>query len=134
MLADDVLGSTRERPQSPLPRSYEDAFHAIDEDPNVELVVGCMGDDVIAVAQISYTPHLSYGGRWRATVEGVRTAGHVRGRGIGAELMHHLIERARTRGCHMVQLTTDKRRQEAHRFYEKLGFKASHEGMKLHLE
>lgn len=132
MLADDALGSTREQ-LSPLPESYHRAFEAIARDANIELIVGCLDGAVVAVAQLSFTPHLSYRGGWRATVEGVRTAASVRSRGVGGALMRHAIERARQRNCHVIQLTTDKRRADARRFYERLGFRATHEGMKLHL-
>lgn len=132
MLADDELGRQRERAESPLPDSYFRAFDAIRRSDN-DLVVACIDGVVVAVLQITYTPHLSYQGGWRATVEGVRTAASVRGRGIGGALMRHALERARARGCHVVQLTTDKRRADARRFYERLGFMATHEGMKLHL-
>lgn len=133
MLADDVLGAARECAESPLPRSYDDAFRAIEQDANTDLIVGCVDGAVVAVLQCTYTPNLSYQGSWRATIEGVRTASSVRGRGIGAALVRHAIERARARDCIFVQLTTDRRRADAHRFYERLGFVASHVGMKLRL-
>jgi GNAT superfamily N-acetyltransferase len=134
MLADDPLGMTREAFTSPLPASYLDAFDAIDGDPNNELVVAIGGDrGVIGVLQLTFIPYLTYRGGWRALIEGVRVASSVRSSGIGGELIRWAIERARQRGCHLVQLTTDKARPDAIRFYEQLGFAASHEGMKLHL-
>lgn len=133
MLADDVLGSTRERYEHPLPDSYKKAFQAISSDPNNELIVACRGTEVVGVQQITFTPYLTHQGGWRAAIEGVRTAASVRGMGIGSELIKWAIQRAEERGCHLVQLTTDKKRPDALRFYERLGFKATHEGLKLKL-
>ncbi|WP_419878396.1 N-acetyltransferase family protein [Brevibacillus centrosporus] len=133
MLADDELGKTRERYETPLPESYVKAFEAISSDPNNELVVACLGEEIVGVQQITFTPYLTHQGSWRATIEGVRTASSVRGRGIGSQLIGWAIDRAKARGCHLVQLTTDKKREDAHRFYERLGFQATHEGMKLKL-
>ena len=133
MLADDMLGSTRERYEQPLPDSYLNAFKSIESDPNNELVVACYGDDIVGVQQITFTPYLTRQGGWRATIEGVRTASTERGKGIGSKLIEYAIQRSKERGCQIVQLTTDKKREEALHFYERLGFKASHEGLKLHL-
>lgn len=133
MLADDVLGQSREVIADPLPQSYRAAFEAIDADPNNEILVACIGRRVVASLQLTYTPSLSFQGSWRATVESVRTAADLRGQGIGASLMRHAIERARERGCAIVQLSTNKVRADARRFYERLGFSATHEGMKLEL-
>ncbi|WP_059174029.1 GNAT family N-acetyltransferase [Bacillus sp. FJAT-27445] len=133
MLADDVLGSKRERYEHPLPNSYIKAFEAIKSDPNNELIVACEGNKVIGVQQITFTPYLTHQGGWRATIEGVRTSASVRGKGVGTELIKWAIQRAEERGCHLVQLTTDKKRPDALRFYERLGFKATHEGLKLKL-
>ncbi|CAM3842883.1 GNAT family N-acetyltransferase [Mesobacillus zeae] len=128
MLADDILGDKREQFVLPLPESYKSAFKAIDADPNNELVVACSGKEIIGVQQITFTPYLTHQGGWR-----VRTAASQRGQGVGSKLIQFGIQRAKERGCRMVQLTTDKKREEAIRFYERLGFKATHEGMKLQL-
>jgi len=133
MLADDVLGSIRERYQNPLPESYIHAFRAIQSDPNNELIVACLDDQIIGVQQITFTPYITHQGGWRATIEGVRTSSSHRGLGLGSEMIQWAIQRAKERGCHLVQLTTDKKRPDALRFYEQLGFTASHEGMKLKL-
>lgn len=133
MLADDVLGSKRERNERPLPDSYLKAFEAINADPNNELVVACRGDEIIGVQQITFTPYITHQGGWRATIEGVRTSSSERGKGLGTELIRFGIQRAKERGCHLVQLTTDKKREDALRFYESLGFKATHEGLKMSL-
>lgn len=131
MLADDKLGSQRERFEKPLPGSYYEAFAAIDNDPNNELVIACMEGEIVGVQQLTFTPYLTYQGGWRATIEGVRTASSVRGQGIGSQLIRHGIARAKERSCHLIQLTTDKQRPEALQFYEQLGFSATHEGMKM---
>ena len=133
MLADDPLGATRETHATPLPASYLSAFAAIQADPHNELWVACLDDQVVGVLQVTFIPSLSYRGRWRALVEGVRVDSGVRRRGVGRALLERAIARARERGCHLVQLTTDKSRPEAKAFYESLGFAASHEGMKLRL-
>lgn len=133
MLADDPLGAKRERFESPLPQSYYDAFVSIDSDPNNELVVATVDSQIVGVLQLTFIPYLTYQGGWRALIEGVRVASEFRSQGIGHELFQWAINRARNRGCHMLQLTTDKARPDALRFYESLGFRASHEGMKLQL-
>ncbi|HEV8107191.1 MAG TPA: GNAT family N-acetyltransferase [Burkholderiales bacterium] len=133
MLADDVLGAKREEYTSPLPASYDRAFEAIDRDPNYELVVGELDGRVVAVLQLACIPNLSRRGSWRALIEGVRVDSSLRSSGLGRKLVAWAIERAREKGCRLVQLTSDKRRRDAIRFYESLGFVASHEGMKLEL-
>jgi GNAT superfamily N-acetyltransferase len=133
MLADDMLGAKREEYASPLPESYYAAFEAIVRDPNNELVVGELDERVVAVLQLTCIPNLSRRGSWRALIEGVRVDSSVRSGGVGRRLVEWAIARAREKGCRLVQLTSDKRRRDAIRFYESLGFVASHEGMKLEL-
>lgn len=133
LLADDPLGARRERDETPLPDSYVRAFHEIDGDGNNELIVACRDERVVGVLQLTVIPGITYQGGRRALIEGVRVARGERSRGLGRALFEWAIARARERGCHMVQLTTDKSRPDALRFYEGLGFVASHEGMKLHL-
>ena len=133
MLADDPLGKQREKLADPLPQAYLDAFQAIDRDPNNELTLAVHGDGIIGFLQITFIPYLTYQGRWRALIEGVRVQRAFRGRGVGRQLFEYAIRRARQRGCHLVQLTSDKQRPGAIKFYESLGFVASHAGMKLHL-
>lgn len=133
MIANDPLGSKRERYEQPLPESYIQAFQAISSDPNNELIVACHNNEVIGVQQITFTPYLTHQGGWRATIEGVRTLSTERGKGIGSELIRYAIQRAKERGCHLIQLTTDKQREDALRFYERLGFQATHEGLKMKL-
>lgn len=133
MLSDDVLGSQRERYEHPLPNSYIEAFKAIASDLNNELVVACYGNEIVGVQQITFTPYITHQGGWRATIEGVRISSSVRGKGVGTQLIQWAIERAKERDCHLIQLTTDKKRDDALRFYEHLGFNATHEGMKMKL-
>ncbi|YCA41785.1 GNAT family N-acetyltransferase [Bacillus sp. JZ8] len=133
MLADDILGSKRERYEQPLPESYLKAFQAIKNDPNNELVVAVEGNKVIGVQQITFTPYITHQGGWRATIEGVRTLSSVRSKGVGTKLIKWAIQRAKERGCHLIQLTTDKKRDDALRFYKHLGFQATHEGLKMKL-
>lgn len=134
LLADDELGSMRERYEDPLPNSYLKAFHAIESDPNNELIVANLDGKIVGVLQMTFIPYLTYQGGWRATIEGVRTNSTVRGKGIGSKLFEWAIQRAKERKCHVVQLTTDKKRPEALTFYKKIGFHNSHDGMKLHLK
>jgi GNAT superfamily N-acetyltransferase len=131
LLADDVLGKARD--VAVVDDAYEQAFADIDADSRNLLVVAQQNADVVACLQITYIPGLGRHGAERALVETVRVRSDCRGQGLGAQLMTWVIERARQRGCALVQLTTDKSRVEAHRFYLRLGFIASHEGMKLTL-
>lgn len=133
MLADDVLGAQREDNSDPLPNSYQLAFDAIVADPNNELVVATFEDQLVGVLQITFIPYITYQGGWRALLEGVRVSKSFRSSGVGHKIFEWAINRARERDCILVQLTTDKSRPDALRFYEKLGFVASHEGMKLKL-
>lgn len=133
LLADDPLGATRERPTEAPSERYRRAFAAIDADPAHELRVVEVEGVVAGCLQLSFLPHLTYEGGWRAQVEGVRVDPTLRGRGLGRVLFEDVIARARARGCHLVQLTTDARRPEALAFYEALGFVRSHHGLKLHL-
>ena len=137
MYADDDLGSGRESATDPLPDSYLQAFQQIDADPRHRLIVAeDAGHDgeVVATLQLSFLPQLSRRGSERAQIESVRVASARRGGGIGSALMTWAISVAQQRGCSTVQLTTNTKRQDAHRFYEGLGFTASHVGMKRALD
>ena len=133
LLADDELGRQREATDKTPSAPYLRAFEQIDRDPRNELVVVEEEGRVVATLQLTYVPSLTHRGGERAQVEGVRVAAGHRGRGTGRLLLGWVVERARERGCGMVQLATDKRRPDALRFYEALGFEATHEGMKLRL-
>ena len=135
LLADDDI--TRDRGFGVVPEEVDAAtwaaFEAIDADPRNELIVADDGGAVVGTCQLTFIPGLSRGGGERMTIEAVRVRADLRGRGVGRQLMAYALSRARERGCRMAQLTTDKRRTGAHRFYASLGFVASHEGMKMNL-
>jgi ribosomal protein S18 acetylase RimI-like enzyme len=133
MIADDQLGQARDDASLPLDQRYLDAFAAIERDPNQRLVVAEQDGAVIGCMQITFIPGLSRRGAWRGQIESVRVARARRGGGIGRAMFEWAIAECRRQGCSLVQLYTDKSRADAHRFYERLGFKASHEGMKLSL-
>lgn len=133
MIANDALGKTRENFQTPLPEVYYSAFENIRNDDNQELVVlENDEEEVIGTLQLSFIQYLTYQGGIRAQIEAVRIREDQRGKGIGEKMFLWAIARAEERKAHLIQLTTDKKRAEALRFYQKLGFKATHEGMKLH--
>lgn len=132
LIADDQLGATREDPGDLA--AYQRAFAEIDADPGQLLVVLEDDEQVVGTMQLSFIPGLSRGGARRAQIEAVRVAGSHRGHGLGEQMLRWAVEEATRRGCALVQLTTDKTRADAHRFYERLGFTASHEGFKLGLD
>src|ERR1051325_8426265 len=134
LLAEDDLGSQRECYEDPLPKSYYTAFEQIDQDVHHELIVAELNGEVIGTLHLMFLPSLSYQGGLRAQVESVRVDQKYRGQGIGSELMKWTIARAKEHNAHLVQLTTHGSRSDAHRFYERLGFKGSHLGMKLNLK
>ena len=133
LLAEDTLGEKREDPSLPLDPRYEDAFAAIERDPNQRLIVAERGGRVVGCLQLTFIPGIAFKGAWRGLIEAVRVSADLRGQGIGAELIVHAVDRSRAFGCRMVQLTSHKSRGDAHRFYERLGWERSHEGFKLHL-
>lgn len=134
MLADDVLGSQREQLTDPLPESYYQTFEEIDGDPNHEQIVVELNGEVIGTLHLIFLPSISYQGGLRAQVESVRVDSKYRGRGIGAKMMGYATQRAKERGAHILQLTTERSREDARRFYERLGFNPSHVGMKRKLK
>jgi ribosomal protein S18 acetylase RimI-like enzyme len=133
LLADDELGRNREDAGPPLNSRYALAFEAIERDANQMLMVAERDGRVAGCLQLTLIPGLSRLGTWRGQVEGVRIARDQRGEGLGRAMLAWAIEECRKQGCGLVQLTTDKSRPDARRFYEQLGFEASHEGMKLRL-
>ena len=134
MLADDELGSKREDCRDPLPKSYYNAFQNILQDKNQELIIlEDFNKDVIGTLQLTFIPYLTYRGGLRAQIEAVRIHKKLRGKGFGKKIFNWAIKRSIDRGAHLVQLTTDKQRPDAIKFYKALGFRDSHIGMKLHL-
>ena len=131
LLAEDDLGSQREQNEDPLPESYYSAYEEINKDPHHELIVAELDEAVIGTLHLMFLPSISFQGGLRAQIESVRIVNQHQGQGIGSEMMKWAIERAQARGAHIVQLTTHKSREDAHRFYERLGFKGTHLGMKL---
>lgn len=131
LLADDELGTHREIISSTLDERYLQAFKAIQADPNQRLVVTVDGEMVVGTMQLSFIPGISRMGAWRGQIEAVRIAKHLRNSGVGLQMIKWALSEFKSRDCKVIQLTTDKSRLDAHRFYEKLGFVASHEGYKL---
>lgn len=131
MLADDPLGATRETPSDLAP--YRAAFEALDANPHQLLLVAERAGEVIGTAQLSFMPGLSHRGMLRAEIEAVRIHSNARGGGLGSTLITRCIDEARSRGCGMIQLTSNASRADARRFYERLGFTASHIGFKMSL-
>ena len=135
MIADDELGKSRENFQIPLPSEYIEAFEKINADNNQELIVVENEDlEIVGTLQLSFIQYLTYRGGIRAQIEAVRIRKDKRGQGIGKEMFQWAIARAKERNAHLIQLTSDKKRPSAIKFYEDLGFKTSHEGMKMHFD
>ncbi|MEO3925745.1 GNAT family N-acetyltransferase [Micromonosporaceae bacterium B7E4] len=139
MLLDDEVSAGREQAQpgastgEDIDAAYWAGFEAVDADPRNELIVAVLGGEPVGTMQLTFIPGVSRGGAERMQIEAVRVRSELRGGGIGRRMVNWAVDQARERGCRLVQLTTDKRRTEAHRFYASLGFAASHEGMKLSL-
>ncbi|MBL1096273.1 GNAT family N-acetyltransferase [Streptomyces coffeae] len=131
MLADDPLGARRESPDDPAP--YRAAFETLDRDPKQRLVVAVRDGRTIGTLQLTLIPGLSRRGATRSIIEAVRIHADERGSGLGTRLIEWAVEESRREGCVLVQLTSDATRTDAHRFYERLGFEASHVGFKLPL-
>ncbi len=134
LLYEDEIGITREFLSDPLLPSYYEAFQDITEDKNQILLVVEYKDEIVGTCQLTCIPSLSYKGSKRLNIENVHVKKRVQGQGVGTWMIKKAIELGRERGCKSMQLTTNKRRPHAKAFYEKLGFKASHEGMKLSLD
>ena len=134
LLSDDILGSKREASEPALTKEYEIAFQKIDADPNQELIVVIdERAELVGTLQLTFIQYLTYKGGLRAQIEAVRIRKDCRGKGIGNSMINWAVKRAKEKGAHLVQLTTDKQRPDAIKFYENLGFKSTHEGFKLHL-
>ena len=130
LLAQDSMNAPE--PALPSAQHYR-ALETIDAHPDHTIAVGALNDDVVATLQLSFLPGLAFRGAWRAQIEGVRVRSDLRSQGFGAQMIQWAIHQARARGCNLVQLTSNQARTNARRFYERLGFQASHIGMKLYL-
>jgi GNAT superfamily N-acetyltransferase len=133
LLSQLSLDDDRESPAEPLPESYHAAFRDIEADPRQRILVAEVGGRVMATATLGIVPNLSYRGRPWAFVENIVVDGSARRKGYGEALLRYAIEEARRAGCYKVSLTSNKRRVEAHRFYQKMGFAATHEGFRFSL-
>ncbi|KPI26967.1 GNAT family N-acetyltransferase [Streptomyces sp. NPDC059755] len=131
MLADDPLGAQRESPDDLSP--YLTALERLTADPNQRLVVAVREGQVVGTLQLTIIPGLSRRGSTRSIIEGVRVHADERGSGLGTRFIEWAVEESRRENCQLVQLTSDSTRTDAHRFYERLGFVASHVGFKLQL-
>ncbi|KML43614.1 GNAT family N-acetyltransferase [Cytobacillus firmus] len=131
LLADDELGAKRERYEEPLPDCYYKAFKALEVQSGNQIILAVDGQAVIGCLQLTIIPGLARQGMKRAQIEGVRVDQRHRGKRVGEALLKEAIAIAKSEECGLVQLTTDKQRDDAQRFYNRLGFLASHEGMKL---
>ena len=131
MLSDDTLGATREKFEPILSENYIKAFENISKDPNQELTIVELNGEKVGTFHLTFIQYLTHQGGLRAQIEAVRTSSNHRGKGLGTKTFEYIIDRAVKRGCNMVQLTSDKKRPEAIKFYEKIGFISTHEGMKL---
>lgn len=133
LLADDTLGAAREQYTEPLSQQYYLAFDEISSDKNNYLIVAELNNRIVGTLQLTFITYLTYQGGKRAIIEGVRIDKSTRGKGVGKAMLEWAIHKATNESCHVIQLTTDKKRPEAFEFYKSLGFIATHEGMKLHI-
>jgi len=134
LLADDGLGSGRETVDGPIPESYYDAFDAIAATPLVRMLLAEVDGEIVGCMQLNLIPHISMKGGTRAQLQSMRIRGDRRGGGLGQNFVRQVLEIARDAGCVLMELTTDNTRPDAHRFYERLGFVATHQGMKIRLD
>jgi N-acetylglutamate synthase-like GNAT family acetyltransferase len=134
LLLEDELGQTREHLDIELDQLYIDAFHKIDTDPNQYLLVVILGSKIVGTCHLTTMPSLTFKGSTRMQIEAVRVSEELRGQKIGHWMMNVAIDYAKSKDASIVQLTTNKKRPKAKNFYEKLGFDATHEGMKLYLK
>mgnify|MGYP000232601871 FL=1 len=133
LLVDDKLGHTREQAGDEIAQEYLDAFAKIDSDSNQYLMVLENDGEVIGTCHLTLMPSLTFSGSTRLQIEAVRVNSNIRGQNLGQQMIKFAINWGKEHGATIIQLTTNKERPDALKFYEKLGFKASHEGMKLYL-
>ena len=133
LLIEDELGKSREQWSDDVDKRYIDAFHRIDADPNQYLMLVCLQDKIVGTSHLTIMPSLTFTGSTRMQIEAVRVSENHRGQKIGDWMMQAAFEFAKSNHVSMIQLTTNKQRPRAKQFYERLGFEATHEGMKLYL-
>ncbi|MEQ1770431.1 MAG: GNAT family N-acetyltransferase [Devosia sp.] len=133
LIVEDSVIETGDDPLDAGDPRYAAAFAAIDADPNQEMIVVEEEGERVGCFQLTYMPGIMRRGMWRGQIENVHVRAASQNRGIGSAMMKWAIERCRERGCGIIQLTSNKKRLDAHRFYERLGFLKSHEGFKLYL-
>lgn len=131
LLADDPLGRNREDTTQPLDERYKQAFQTILSNAQNQMIVAELDDEIVGMCQLTFIPYLTHKGGWRCLIEGVRVKTTVRGQGVGTALINYALDLAKVSKCIMVQLTSDKSRPDAIAFYQRLGFRDSHEGLKL---
>jgi GNAT superfamily N-acetyltransferase len=132
LIVEDSVLTTNDSASDAMHEDYLNALAAIDADPNQEMIVAEENGVPLGCFQLTYLPGLMRRGMWRGMIEVVHVAEGHRGRGLGSQMMRWALDRSRERGCGMVQLTSNKKRLDAHRFYERLGFLKSHEGFKYY--
>ena len=133
LIVEDGVVATNDDAADALHDDYRKAFAAIAADPNEEMIIAEFEGEPAGCFQLSYLPGLARRGMWRGQIENVHIVAGRRNLGLGGEMIRWAVERCRERGCGMIQLTSNKKRLDAHRFYERLGFTRSHEGFKLYL-
>lgn len=133
LVAEDAVRDTGDKPDEPFHPSYVTALREIDDDPNQLLIVAELDGAAVGTLQLTFIPGIAALGTKRCLIEAVHIAPAHRNKGLGTEMIRWAIEQSRHRGCRMVQLTSNKKRLDAHRFYERLGFLKSHEGFKYYL-
>jgi len=134
LLAQDKLGQIREQISDELDQRYIDVFHKINNDPNQYLMVLCENENIIGTCHLTLMPSLTFTGSTRMQIEAVRVHPDARGKSIGQQMIGFAMDWGKNHGATIFQLSTNKERADALRFYERLGFKSTHEGMKLYLE
>ena len=133
LIVEDSVVVTEDRAEDAMDEDYRAALAAIDADPNEEMWIVERDSIAVGCFQLSFLPGLMRRGMWRGQIEVVHVSADARNLGIGSEMMRWALARCREKGCGMVQLTSNKKRTDAHRFYERLGFARSHEGFKYYL-
>jgi GNAT superfamily N-acetyltransferase len=131
LIAEDSVGASTDEPANANTREYEAALAAIDASPHNELYVAELAGRPVGTFQLTFLPGIMRRGMWRGLIESVHIVPDQRSRGLGGEMIGYAVARCREKGCGMVQLTSNKARLDAHRFYRRLGFEQSHEGFKL---